>query len=95
MYSNAIGSGDITDLKQEWNLVGLPYEDPVSKENLIIHNVSGDYTWQEAIDGGIILGFIYGWDTRTQFYASSNSLNPDYGYWMYAYYACTLKKDII
>jgi hypothetical protein len=96
IYSNPVGSGDITDLKQEWNLVGLPYEDPVSKENLIIHNESGDYTWQMAIDGGIILGFIYGWDTQTQFYfyAPSDSLDPGYGYWMYAYEDCTLKKQM-
>jgi len=44
------------------------------------------------VDNNIILGFIYSWSRSTQTYILSDELDPGYGYWMYAYYDCTLKK---
>jgi len=58
-----------------------------------------DYSWYEAISGNneegepLILGFIYGWNRSAQMYELSDEFDPGYGYWMYAYYNCTLKKE--
>jgi len=91
---NITSDGNITALKQKWNIIGLPYNTSVAKENLIINYSGADYTWQQATTGPdpIILGFIYGWGRNTQNYILSDDLDPGYGYWMYAYHDCTLKK---
>ena len=96
--SNVVGTGDITDLELQWNIMGLPYETSLDKEDLIVHYDGDDYTWENATSsnnptvGPIILGFIYGWDGTNQTYMLSDDFGPGYGYWMYAYYECTLKK---
>jgi len=84
--------GFITDLQQGWNIMGLPTDTSLAKEGLIIRNNSIDYTWQEAVDEGIILDFIYGWDRTSKNYILSNIVDPGYGYWMYAYYECVLLR---
>jgi len=90
--SNAVGTGQITDLKSQWNMMGLPYEDPLDQTELEIQVGGTTYTWQQAIENHIILGSIYGWDRTTQMYTLETVFNPDYGYWMYAYYECTLYR---
>jgi hypothetical protein len=82
----------ITDLQEEWNLVGLPYDTSVAKDNLTVSYNGTDYTWQQAVDNGTILGFIYGWNTTSQNYESTDTLQPGEGYWMYAYYECLLRR---
>jgi len=89
---NISDNDQITDLFEEWNLVGLPYDMTVAKENITVNYLGVDYTWQEAVDNSTILGLIYGWDVINQNYVSADVLDPGYGYWMYAYYNCTLKK---
>ncbi len=86
--------GFITDLQQGWNNMGLPTDTSLMKEDIIIRNNSIDYTWQEAVDGGIILDFIYGWDRINKLYMLTNTFDPGYGYWMYAYYECILLRPI-
>jgi len=83
---------NITELFEDWNLVGLPFDASVAKENLTVYYSGTDYTWQEAVDNGTVLGFIYGWDTDSQNYVTSDLLLSGDGYWIYAYYNCTLKK---
>jgi hypothetical protein len=91
--SGPINNDDyITNLFTKWNLIGLPFNTSIDKINLTITNNSIDYTWQQAVDNGTILNFVYGWNTVSQSYASTDILNPGYGYWMYAYYNCTLKR---
>ena len=59
-----------------------------------------DYNWYNATSSNneegepIILGFIYKWDVINQRYLFSDTLNPRYGYWMWAYYNCTLHKPV-
>jgi len=84
----------ITDLLEEWNMVGLPYETALDKENLTVHFNGTDYTWHQAVDNGTILGFIYGWNVTNQNYETSEVLLPEKSYWMYAYEMCTLKRKI-
>jgi putative salt-induced outer membrane protein YdiY len=84
----------LTTLLVKWNLIGLPSDTPVGINNLIVSLDGTNYTWQEAVDNLFILGTIYGWDTALQNYIISDTLNPGYGYWMYAYYQCILKRDV-
>jgi len=88
----------ITSLKQDWNLVGLPYNISLAKEDIIVEYNGTDYAWHNAtttdndLGEPIILGFIYDWLRDYQSYSFSDYLNPGYGYWMYAHYNCKIKK---
>lgn len=88
--SDAVGL--ITELQKKWNIIGLPYNTYLVKEDVIIRNNSINYTWQEAVDEDIILDFIYSWNRTSQTYIISDTFNPGYGYWMYAYYDCILLR---
>ena len=78
--------------------MGLPYNTSLAKENIIVHYNITDYSWNDATTDNneegepLILQFIYGWDSTSQSFLLSDELVPDFGYWMYAYYDCTLKK---
>ncbi len=91
--SDVVGTGHITDLQTKWNIMGLPYEDSLIQTLLKIEYPLGTtLTWNEAVAGNIILGFIYGWDSDMQMYSLETTLEPGQGYWMYAYYNCILKE---
>jgi len=92
MVSGNISDGYITNLTEKWNIMGIPFNESLAKQDLIVNYDGTDYTWQEAVDNTIILGFIYNWNRNTQTYSLSDNFVPGYGYWMYAYYNCTLKK---
>jgi hypothetical protein len=81
-----------TPLKMKWNLIALPFNAPVTKQDLMV--VSGEtlYTWQEAVNNTIVLDSIYVWAALTQNYGTTSLLNPCQGFWMYAYNDCILKK---
>jgi len=83
----------ITNLLANWNMVGSPYDDPIEKQNLTIIYDETTYSWSDAVTAGIIIDFIYKWNASAQNYETTDVLAPDLGYWMYAYYDCTLKKD--
>jgi len=86
--------GYITDLFIGWNLIGIPYETPVDKENITVYYNEIEYVWQEAADSGIVLQFIYQWDASIQNYGDfAIVLDPGVGYWMYAYYDCKLLRS--
>jgi hypothetical protein len=90
--SNEVGTGHITDLQTKWNIMGYPYESSLVQTLLKIEYPPGTtLNWGDAVAGNIILGFIYGWDNTNQMYALKTTLMPGEGYWMYAYYDCTLK----
>ncbi len=88
----------ITSLHKFWNVIGLPFTTSIVKEDLIIHYNVTDYSWYEATTDNneeeepLILGFIYEWNRGTQSYVLSDDIEPGFGYWMYAYYECTLKR---
>jgi len=75
-------------LGEEWNLVSLPMNETVHKDNITVNYLGVNYTWQQAVDNGTVLGFIYGWSASN--YVSTDTLQPGEGYWMYAYSNCTL-----
>ena len=96
VFGNISDDRYITSLNMRWNMMGLPYNESIHKENLTVHYNVTDYSWLNATTNNneegepLILGFIYGWNAGTQNYMLSDALNPGYGYWMYAYYNCTL-----
>ena len=92
IYSNAVGTVHITDLQVKWNMIGLPYASSINTVDLHFEYLSGTHTWQQAIDDGYLLGFLYGWDRTNQMYSLETQLQPGYGYWMYAYQTCTMKQ---
>ena len=92
LYSNEEGTGHITDLKDGWNIMGLPYRTSIEKTSTYIQNATGTYSWNDAVSYGIILGFIYGWDIENQVYELCDTFEPNRGYWMYAHQDCTIKK---
>jgi len=88
----------ITDIPIEWNMVGLPDDEPVEKQNLSILYNGTFYGWDNATTSNneegepLILGFIYGWNSTSQNYETIDVLLPGKSYWMYAYYDCTLRR---
>lgn len=82
----------VTDLSVGWNFVSLPFNQSVEKTSFIVRYNDADSTWSDAVAGGIVLDFIYGWNRSSHNYEGSTTLDPGYGYWIYAYKACTLKK---
>ena len=73
--------------------MGAPYNITIGKTSTNITNNSIDYSWNDAVAADIILGFIYGWNTTDQMYELCDDFEPGRGYWMYAYYDCTLKRQ--
>jgi hypothetical protein len=94
LYSSEKGTGHITDLQDNWAIMGVPYNNTIVKTSVNVTNDSIDYTWDNAVSEGIILGFVYGWDSTNQMYELCDSFVPGRGYWMYAYYDCVLKKEV-
>jgi len=90
--SSETGTGHITDLQDGWDIMGVPYNTTILKTSVNVTNNSVDYTWGQAVSNDIILGFIYGWNTTDQMYEICDDFDPGRGYWMYAYYNCSLTK---
>jgi len=85
----------ITDLLVNWNLMGLPYDEPVDKANLSVYYSGSLYSWQDAVTAGIVVGFIYEWNPVSQSYVTVDVVSPDLGYWIYSYQNCILNKGEI
>jgi hypothetical protein len=62
----------------------------VDKTNLLVTYNGSEYSWQEAVNKSIVLGFIYAWNRTNQNYELTDILVPGEGYWMYAYHDCEL-----
>ena len=62
----------------------------VHKDNIKVSYLGVNYTWQQAVDNGTILGFIYGWNDTSQSYITSDVFNPGQGYWIYAFENCDI-----
>lgn len=80
----------IKNLQTKWNFVSLPFNQSVDKTNLLVKYNGSEYTWQDAVNQSIVLGFIYEWNRTGQNYELTDTLVPGEGYWMYAYHDCEL-----
>ncbi len=83
---------NITDLEQGWNIVGVPHDQPVGKQDVIVDYNGAIYNWADAVTAGIVNDVVFGWDRGTQSYNFADIFEPGYGYWLYAYQPCTLKR---
>jgi parallel beta-helix repeat protein len=86
--------GLITNLYFSWNLVSIPYRQPIDKTDIIVNYNNTNLTWQQAVDGAIILGFVYSWNVTNQNYGFTDILYPGIGYWIYSYCDCKLIKPV-
>jgi len=82
----------ITNLKQKWNIVGMPFNQIINKTDLMINYNNVDYSWADAVSAGIVTNVIFGWDRTAQSYVLSDTLQPGNAYWIYANYDCSLLK---
>jgi hypothetical protein len=81
----------ITTLLPRWNFISIPFNQTISKTNLIVRDNGTEYTWTEAINAGLLITTIFQWNrTIPQAYRSTSILTPGYGYWIYAYQPCEL-----
>ncbi len=79
----------ITDVEQNWNIISVPYDQNVSKTDILVN----DIPWDDAVTAGIINDYLFGWDRDWQGYNFADTIMPGYAYWVYAYQQCTLKRN--
>jgi len=84
--------GFISELDSGWNLVSVPFLGWIDKNYITVIGNNSIYSWSEAVNNGVILEFVYYWDSNMQQYLTTDILSTGYGYWMYAYYNCTLLR---
>jgi hypothetical protein len=85
-----LGNIHIKNLRFKWNFLSLPFNQSVEKTNLLVIDNNSEYSWQEAVNNGIIIDFIYEWNRNSQDYEMTDTLIPGHGYWIYAYEDCEL-----
>lgn len=93
--SGFVSDSFVTDPSSNWNIIGVPDNESVEKQNLTILYNGTVYSWQDAITNNIIVGFIFQWNEISQNYQLANVLQPGKSYWMYSYYNCTLLRPTI
>ncbi|KYK23903.1 hypothetical protein AYK21_01970 [Thermoplasmatales archaeon SG8-52-2] len=77
-------------IETNWNKISLPFNQSINKADIIVSYSGTDYSWSEAVSNTIILNFIYGWNRTNQNYDLINTMQPGYGYWIWAYDDCQL-----
>jgi len=79
-------------LKDQWNLITVPVNASIPMNQITIRNNSIDYNFTEAVSQNIIIGHLFGWDRQNQTYfiISGPVLKPGQGYWIWAYYNCSM-----
>jgi len=89
---NTSFTGHITNLMQNWNIIGIPDNVPMNKTSIIVNVGDTNYSWSDAVMNGYINDNLFGWDRIGQSYTFADILEPGYCYWLYAYQQCILKK---
>lgn len=80
----------ITKLKDNWNILGLPFELNLNKTEVLVDGIS----WSDAVSLGIINDYVFGWNQVGQTYDFADTFMPGQAYWLYAYQPCKLKRSI-
>ncbi|MFA5103534.1 MAG: Ig-like domain-containing protein, partial [Candidatus Thermoplasmatota archaeon] len=75
-------------LKTGWNLIATPCYDWISKSEITVYYLGGPHTWNEAIADGYLYGILYNYTSGG--WTFSDSLDPGYGYWLWAIHDCSL-----
>jgi len=88
----------ITDLKQSWNVIGSAFDQPISKNDVIVNYNDAELTWLQATSNNNPLGspiindFISGWNAASQTYELVDTFYPGQAYWIYANENCILYR---
>jgi PKD repeat protein len=78
----------ITSIELGWNSIGIPYDQPVNKVDLLVDDVE----WNTAVANLWVNNYIFGWNRAGQYYDFADTLLPGHAYWLYAYQPCVLKR---
>jgi nitroreductase len=79
----------VTDLYINWNTVGVPHSEDVSKTSMVVN----DFSWGDAVSTGIISDYVFGWNRETQSYFFADTFEPGESYWLYAYQSSILIRS--
>jgi hypothetical protein len=82
----------ISDLNTDWNMIGTPFFNNVSKTDLTVEWNNTNYTWSDAVTQGIVNDFIFGWNSSGQYYTTTDMIESGGAYWIYSYEPCKLKR---
>jgi len=73
-------------VQARWNLFSNLVDEPIDKTDIIVRYDGTDYTWDQAVEYGYILKYIYGWDGNA--YTFEDILVPGEGYWIWSNRVC-------
>ncbi len=76
---------DISTMKENWNVVGLPFNDEIEKLNLHYTVGGTPYTWSQAVANSYVSDFLFEWNRLSQSYNFADELIPGEAYWCFAY----------
>ncbi len=89
----------VTPLLLNWNVIGIPFNQPVSKTTFLIMYNGGEYNWTQATTnqnptgGPLVMKDLFGWKRiAPQEYVLTDTLQPGYSYWIFSYCDCVLKR---
>jgi len=92
-FDDAI-SGDLEITGKAWGNKQIKFvKIKIGNDKFDAIDTSGNntwYTWNQAITMGILLPYIYAWDSVSQTYLVTDFFHPGKGTWFYAYHPCSL-----
>ncbi len=80
----------ISSLEEKWNFVSVPFNQTIEKSLMNISYDGETYDWLSSVSNGYVNDYIFGWNRLSQSYFFSDTLQPGYGYWIYAFEPCDL-----
>ena len=90
----AVSESSSVSLVTGWNMIGVPRPNTVSVADLTLSYAGQSYTFAAAAEAGLIVNSLFTYQAGDTTYesmtGSTATLQPYYGYWLYAYHPCTL-----
>lgn len=81
-----IPTGGFPSQADYWDLVSIPCDEVIHKNNMYVRNDTNNYTWAQAVSNGIIKDYIYNYSKANQEYQETSYFNGSLGHWLYFYY---------